>query len=131
MDNYMSGTTPEGNLNMLGHDAGADHLITLGQQARAIQTITTSPKARKLAAQAVQCATAAIQSHNERAYDGANLHAGKAAGYLRDAATIHAGTLGNGEVPSPEILDAAHLGGAQQIHHDYVASINEGKNNGR
>lgn len=108
-----------------------DHLITLGQQARMIQNTATSPKARKLAAQAVQCATAGIQSHNEGSFDGANLHAGKAAAYLRDAATIHAGTLSNGEVPSPQILDAAHLGGAQQIHSDYVAAINEGKNNGR
>ena len=108
-----------------------DHLITLGQQARMIQNVSTSPKARKLAAQAVQCATAGIQSHNEGAFDGANMHAGKAADYLRDAAKIHAGTLGNGEVPSPEILDAAHLGGAQQHHQDYVAAINEGKNNGR
>lgn len=108
-----------------------EHLITLGQQARLIQNTATSPKARKLAAQAVQCATAGIQSHNEGAFDGANLHAGKAAEYLRNAATIHAATLGNGETPSPQVLDAAHLGGAQKIHQDYVASINEGKNNGR
>ena len=108
-----------------------DHLITLGQQARMIQNITSSTKARKLAAQAVQCATAGIQSHNEGAFDGANLHAGKAAEYLRSAATIHTATLGNGEVPSPEILDAAHLGGAQAHHQSYVDSINEGKNNGR
>lgn len=108
-----------------------DHLITLGQQARTIQNVSTSPKARKLAAQAVQCATAGIQSHNEGAFDGASMHAGKAAEYLRNAATIHAATLGNGEVPSPEIMDAAHLGGAQAHHQSYVDSINEGKNNGR
>lgn len=108
-----------------------DHIITLGQQARLIQNTTTNAKARKLAGQAVQCATAGIQSHNEGSFDGANLHAGKAAEYLRNAATIHAATLSKGETPSPQVLDAAHLGGAQQIHHDYVAAINEGKNNGR
>lgn len=108
-----------------------DHLITLGQQARLIQNTTTSPKARKLAAQAVQCATAGIQSHNEGTFDGANLHASKAAEYLRNAATVHAATLSKGEFPSPEILDAAHLGGAQALHQNYVDSINKGKNNGR
>lgn len=107
-----------------------DHLIMLGQQARAIQNLATSPKARKLAAQAVQCATAGIQSHNMGSLDAANLHAGSAAEYLRNAAKLHADTLVNGETPAPEILDAAHLGSAQQHHTDYLAKINEGKNNG-
>lgn len=110
---------------------GVDHLIMLGQQARMIQHVSTSPKARKLAGLAVQHATAAIMNHNDAAYDGANLNIEKAAGYLKDAATVHVATLGNGETPSPELLDAAHLGGAQKHHEDYVAAINEGKNNGR
>lgn len=109
----------------------ADHLIALGQQARMIETVTTHRKARKLASQAVQCATSGLMSHNTGNFDAANLHAQKAAAYLKDAASLHVGTLGGGETPSPELLDAAHLGGAQKHHEDYVAAINEGKNNGR
>jgi hypothetical protein len=109
---------------------GADSLLQLGQQARAIEYATTHRGARKLAGQAVQCATAGLMSHQDGNFDGANAHAAKAAGYLKDAARLHVGTL-VGETPSPQVLDAAHLGGAQQLHQDYVDSINEGKKNGR
>jgi hypothetical protein len=111
-------------------ETAVDSLITLGQQARLIENTATHRTARKLAGQAVQCATAGIQAHNEGAFDSANLHAGKAAEYLRDAARIHAGTLME-ETPSPDVLDAAHLGGAQKLHQNYVDAINEGKKNGR
>lgn len=110
---------------------GADSLIMLGQQARMIQNVTTHKTARKLAGQAVQCATAGLMSHNEGSYDAANLHASKAAAYLKDAAKLHVTTLEDGETPSPQILDAAHLGGAQKLHEEYVDSVNKGKNNGR
>jgi len=108
----------------------ADSLISLGQQARALEAVATHPKVSRLAGQAVQCATAGLMSHQDGNYDAANAHAAKAAGYIKDAATIHVGTL-NGETPSPMVLDAAHLGGAQKLHEDYVDAINEGKKNGR
>ena len=108
----------------------ADHIIMIGQQARMIQNITTSRQAKKLARLAVNHATGALMSHNNGEFDGANLRLETAAGYLRDAARIHAGTL-EGETPSPEVLDSAHLGGAQKHHQDYVDVINKGKNNGR
>lgn len=110
----------------------ADSLVTLGQQARDIEHAAGHPKARRLASQAVKCATGALVAHNAGQYDGANAHAEKAAAFLRDAATIHAGTLKvTGETPSPQILDAAHLGKGQELHSEYVHEINEGKQNGR
>ena len=108
----------------------ADALMQLGTQARLIETVTPHRVARKLASQAVQCATAGLMAHQDKNYAGASAHAAKAAGYLKDAARLHVGTL-DGETPSPQMLDAAHLGGAQQLHQDYVDSINEGRNKGR
>lgn len=109
-----------------------DALIRLGQQARLIENITTSKKARKLAATAVQHATGGLMHHNSGNFDGANRHAGEAADYLHKAVQLHVGTLqGTGETPSPELLDISHLGGAQKMHQEYVDEINEGKNNGR
>lgn len=108
----------------------ADNLIALGQQARMIQNITTHKVARKLAGQAVQCATAGLMSHQDGNLDAANLHASNAANYLTDAAKLHLTTLGE-ETPSAQVLDVAHLGAAHQMHQDYVDAINEGKHNGR
>lgn len=109
----------------------ADALIRMGQQARLIQTITPSKKARQLAEQAVKHATGGLMHHNDGNFDGANRHAGEAAKFLQDAAKLHVSAiLKTGETPAPQDLDVAHLGEAQKMHEDYLAPINEGKNNG-
>ena len=108
-----------------------DTLIRLGQQARMIETISTSPKARKLAAKAVQHATGGLQHYNGGTLDGANRHAGEAAKYLTDAAKIHVATLQQtGEVPSPEILDVSHLGTAHADADSVALQLTKEKNNG-
>ena len=110
----------------------ADHLIMLGQQARMIEHVTGHSKARRLANTAVKHATAGLQLHNEGNFDGANASAEKAAGYLRDAAIIHAGTIDKKrETPAPIILDVSELGSAQAAHQNYADAINEGMKNGR
>jgi hypothetical protein len=108
----------------------ADNLIMLGQQARMIQHIATDRKARKLAGQAVQRATAGLMAHNTGDFTSASMHMGDAASLLSASAKLHVGTL-ESETPSASLMDAAHLGSAHQLHQDYVTAINEGKNNGR
>lgn len=108
-----------------------DHLVELGQQARLIETTTKDRKARRLASQAVQCATAGIQCHNEGSLAAANLHGWNAADHLRNASRLHAASLDVGETPSSQVLGSAYLGNAQQHHQDYVDSVNEGMKNGR
>lgn len=108
-----------------------DTLIRLGQQARLIQTISTSRKARQLAAKAVQHATGGLQYYNEGMLDGANLHAGEAAKHLTDAAKLHVATLQQtGETPSPEILDVSHLGTAHAGADNVAEQLTKEKNNG-
>lgn len=110
----------------------SDHIITIGQQARLIENVTSSGKAKRLAAKAVQHATGALQFHNEGKFDGANLHAETAAELLRQAALLHVKNgQEKGEISGPALLDVAHLGAAQESHQGYVDSVNEGKNNGR
>lgn len=108
-----------------------DTLIRLGQQARMIETISTSRKARQLAAQAVKHATGGLQHYNEGTLDGANRHAGEAAKYLEDAAKLHVATLQRtGETPSPEVLDVSHLGAAHAGAENVASQLTKEKNNG-
>lgn len=109
---------------------GAESLIQMGQQARLIENITTHKSARKLAGLAVKHATSGLMSHADGNFGGAAAHAAQAAAHLKDAARLHVSTIG-GETPSAQILDAAHLGGAQQLQQKYLDSVNEGKKNGR
>lgn len=108
-----------------------DTLIRLGQQARMIETVSTSRKARQLAAMAVQHATGGLQHYNDKKLDGANRHASEAAKYLTDASKLHVATLKRtGETPSPEILDVSHLGSAHEGAESVASQLTKEKNNG-
>lgn len=114
----------------MAEDVG-DTLIRLGQQARMIETISTSRKARQLAKKAVQHATGGLQHYNENTLDGANRHASEAAKYLTDAAKLHVATLQRtGDTPSPEILDVSHLGSAHEDAESVASQLTKEKNNG-
>lgn len=92
---------------------------------------TSDPKVIRHADQAMRHARNAEEAHNAGDYVGASAHLSEAAMHLQNAATTHTGKLNRDDVASPELLDIAHLGKAQDIHQSYVDEINEGKNNGR
>lgn len=92
---------------------------------------TGNAKAIRCTNMAMTHAEKAEKAHEAGDLAGANAHLGEAARHLHNAATVHTGTLSRGDFASPEILDLAHLGKAQEVHQNYVNEINEGKNNGR
>ena len=108
-----------------------DTLIRIGQQARMIETISTSRKARQLAKVAVKHATGGLQYYTDKKLDGANRHASEAAKNLTDAAKLHVATLQRtGDTPSPEILDVSHLGSAHADAESVASQLTEEKKNG-
>ena len=114
----------------MAEDVG-DTLIRIGQQARMIETISTSRQARQLAKIAVRHATGGLQYYTDKKLDGANRHASEAAKHLTDAAKLHVATLQRtGETPSPEILDVSHLGSAHEGAESVASQLTKEKNNG-
>lgn len=92
----------------------------------------TNPKVLRLAQSAQKHAQSAAAAHVGGTPAEANAHFAQAAQDLHDAAVIHAGKMkGLGQDPHPLVLDAAHLGKAQELHQEYVNQVNEGLNNGR
>jgi hypothetical protein len=101
------------------------------QRARHLATFSQDPKVVRYANLAADHAEKANGAHNTGDTVGASAHLGEAAKYLQSAATLHTGKMNRGDVASPEILDVAHLGKAQELHQNYVDEINKGKNDGR
>lgn len=114
----------------MAEDVG-DTLIRIGQQARMIETISTSRQARQLAKLAVKHATGGLQYYTDKKLDGANRHASEAAKHLTDAAKLHVATLQRtGATPSPEVLDVSHLGSAHADAESVASQLTKEKNNG-
>ena len=104
-------------------------LTMLHEQANLLSNITTDKQAARLAQQALGCSVEGLKAHSKGDVVGASMHVSKAAGYLRDSAKLHITTLD--DFAPPHVLDLAHLGKAQRLHHDYLDATNEGKKNGR
>jgi len=103
-------------------------LFGLHEQASILGQLVTDPKAQRMAKSALGCSVESLKAHASGDFTGASMHASKAAGYVKDAAKLHAATLE--DYAPPQVLDLAHLGKAQRLHQDYVDAINEGKKNG-
>lgn len=101
------------------------HVIDMGFKARNIQQETRDPKIQRLATNAVNHFTAALQAHNEGSYDSSNMHIEEGRKHLMDAALLHSKTH-----QDPVTLDVGVLGDVPEQAR-YLEDINEGLKNGR
>jgi hypothetical protein len=108
-----------------------DYAAEFYASAERVMGGSTDPKVQRLATLAQRHAAESQAAHDGGDHAGASAHLSSAANYLKDAATMHTGKLSRGDFASPEVLDLAHLGKAQELHQQYVNEINKGKNNGR